>query len=160
MAYLLDTNVFIAAKNLHYGLDFCPGFWDWLVREHRAGVVLSVEKVGDELVGLGDDLSAWAEARGSAFFRPPDARTLAALAEVAAWATTSGYAPSAINAFLQDADYYLVADARAGDHVVVTHEIASNSKKKIKIPDACISLGIKCMQPFQMLRLQHAKFVL
>ena len=30
MAYLLDANVFIAAKNLHYGFDFCPAFWDWL----------------------------------------------------------------------------------------------------------------------------------
>ena len=28
MAYLLDANVFISAKNLHYGLDFCPAFWD------------------------------------------------------------------------------------------------------------------------------------
>ena len=27
MAYFLDANVFIAAKNLHYGLDFCPAFW-------------------------------------------------------------------------------------------------------------------------------------
>ena len=27
MAYLLDANVFIQAKNLHYGLDFCPAFW-------------------------------------------------------------------------------------------------------------------------------------
>jgi hypothetical protein len=25
MAYVLDANVFIQAKNLHYGLDFCPG---------------------------------------------------------------------------------------------------------------------------------------
>ena len=24
MAYLLDANVLIAAKNLHYGFDFCP----------------------------------------------------------------------------------------------------------------------------------------
>ena len=31
MAYLLDANVFIQAKNLHYGLDFCPAFWDWLI---------------------------------------------------------------------------------------------------------------------------------
>jgi len=23
MAYLLDANVFIQAKNLHYGMDFC-----------------------------------------------------------------------------------------------------------------------------------------
>jgi len=30
MACLLDANVFMQAKNLHYGLDFCPAFWDWL----------------------------------------------------------------------------------------------------------------------------------
>ena len=26
--YLIDTNVFIEAKNRHYGFDFCPAFWD------------------------------------------------------------------------------------------------------------------------------------
>ncbi len=30
MPYLLDANVFIQAKNLHYGFDFCPAFRDWL----------------------------------------------------------------------------------------------------------------------------------
>ena len=37
MAYLLDANVFISAKNLHYGFDFCPAFWDWLTEGHDAG---------------------------------------------------------------------------------------------------------------------------
>ena len=49
MAYLLDANVFIAANNLHYGLDFCPAFWDWLVAGHESERVFSVEKVGDEV---------------------------------------------------------------------------------------------------------------
>jgi len=31
VSYLLDANVFMSANNLHYGLDFCPAFWDWLV---------------------------------------------------------------------------------------------------------------------------------
>ena len=48
MAYLLDADVFIRAKNLHYGMDFCPAFWDWLLQEHENSVVFSVEKVGDE----------------------------------------------------------------------------------------------------------------
>ncbi len=39
MAYLLDANVFMTAKNLHYGFDFCPAFWEWIVREHQAGNV-------------------------------------------------------------------------------------------------------------------------
>jgi hypothetical protein len=34
MAYLLDADVFIRAKNLHYGLDFCPAFWDWLIKQN------------------------------------------------------------------------------------------------------------------------------
>ena len=46
MAYLLDANVFIAAKNLHYGLDFCPAFWDWLVGNHDAGTVFSAHGDG------------------------------------------------------------------------------------------------------------------
>ena len=33
MAYFLDSDVFIRAKNLHYGFDFCPAFWDWLVQK-------------------------------------------------------------------------------------------------------------------------------
>lgn len=34
MPYLLDANVFIQAKRLHYGMDFCPAFWDWLIAKN------------------------------------------------------------------------------------------------------------------------------
>lgn len=54
MAFLLDANVMIAAKNLHYGFDFCPGFWDWLVTSNASGKTFSIEKVGDE-IRAGDD---------------------------------------------------------------------------------------------------------
>ena len=43
---------------------------------------------------------------------------------------------------------------------MVTHEVPSASNRKIKIPDACIGLGIKFMTPFEMLRRERAKFVL
>ncbi len=39
MSCLLDADVFIQAKNLHYDLDFCPAFWDWLIASNRAGLV-------------------------------------------------------------------------------------------------------------------------
>lgn len=142
MAYLLDADVFIRAKNLHYGFDFCPAFWDWLVAGNAAGVVLSAEKVGDEVQAVADDLSEWAAARGPGFFLPPDATVFPALAAVSAWANGQKYEPSAINTFLQVADYYLMAHALAGGHTVVTHEIPSASVRRIKIPDACIGLGI------------------
>ena len=160
MAYLLDANVFIAANNLHYGLDFCPAFWDWLVAGHESERVFSVEKVGDEVLAVGDELSGWAEARGNGFFLRPDASVFPALAAVSAWANSQAYEPAAVNTFLQVADYYLVAQALAGRHTVVTHEVPSASPRKIKIPDACIGLGIKCMTPYEMLRRERARFVL
>ncbi len=54
MAYVLDANVFIAAKNLHYGLDFCPAFWDWLIARGLTGDVFSIDKVENEVAALGE----------------------------------------------------------------------------------------------------------
>ncbi|MGD1148593.1 MAG: DUF4411 family protein [Thermoanaerobaculaceae bacterium] len=160
MGYLLDANIFIQAKNLHYGLDFCPAFWDWLVAGNNAGRVFSIEKVGDELEAGEDELSSWALQQGPGFFLPPDAATLPALQRVSTWVNSQHYSPAAASTFFQVADYYLVAYALAHSHVVVTHEKPSDSVNKVKVPEPCIGLGIKCMTPFQMLRHERARFVL
>jgi hypothetical protein len=160
MAYLLDANVFIAAKNLHYGLDFCPAFWDWLIQQNAAGTVLSVDKVGDELHAVADELSDWAADRGETFFVPLDAAIVPSLAAVSEWAIDGPYEQVAVSTFLQVADYYVVAQAHASQHTVVTHEVPSASRRRIKIPDACLGLGIKFVTPFEMLRRERARFVL
>lgn len=159
MAYLLDTNVFIQAKNLQYGFDFCPAFWDWLQQKNAEGVVFSIQQIGDELAGE-DDLAAWAAAQGDGFFLPPDNLILPALATVSAWASGQGYEPAAVSTFLQVADYWLVAFAAAHGHTVVTHEVSSTSSRKIKIPNACVGVGVRFMNPYQMLRHERARFVL
>ena len=160
MAYLLDANVFIQAKNLHYGLDFCPAFWEWLIANNAGGNVFSIEKVGDEIAAGGDELSDWAAQRGDGFFLKPDAALLPVLGTVSAWANGQNYEPAAVNTFLQVADYYLVAHALAHGYTVVTHEIASASTKRIKIPNACIGLNVKFMTPYEMLRHERARFIL
>lgn len=160
MAYLLDANVFIQAKDMHYGLDFCPAFWDWLLQQNDAGRVFSIEKVGDELQGRIDELSEWAAARGQEFFLRPDAPLLSALASVSEWTASQSYDQGAVSTFLQAADLYLVAHALAHGHIVVTHEKAQPSIRRVKIPNVCIGVGVKCMTPFEMLRLEHARFVL
>ncbi len=161
MAYLLDADVFIRAKNLHYGFDFCPAFWDWLILKNSEGVVFSVEKVGNEVLTVADELSDWAQDRGSELFLPTDEPIFPSLAAVSRWASSGGrYEAGAISEFLQIADYYLVAHALAGHHVVVSHEVPSASRRKIKIPDACIGLHIHCMSPYEMLRRERARFVL
>jgi hypothetical protein len=47
--YLLDADVFIQAKNSHYGFDIVPAFWAWLDQAHAAGTVYTVEKIAGEV---------------------------------------------------------------------------------------------------------------
>lgn len=160
MTYLLDANVFIQAKNLHYGLDFCPAFWDWLVDNGGAGRVFSIDKVADEIAPGADELNEWVRDRGYGLFVKTDATVAAQFGAVSTWATQQQYEPAAVSTFLQVADFYLIAHAIAGGHVVVTHEVPANSSKRIKIPNACIGLNVRFMTPYEMLRRERARFVL
>ncbi|MHB1681388.1 MAG: DUF4411 family protein [Bacilli bacterium] len=122
MAYLLDANIFIQAKNLHYSFDFCPAFWEWLDRSNTSQMVFSIEKVRDELLAGDDALAKWAMARGDRFFLAPDATILSSLGDVSIWANSGVFEQAAVSTFLQVADYYLVAHALSRGFVVVTHE--------------------------------------
>lgn len=160
MPYLLDSNIFIEAKNFYYGFDICPAFWDWLIEKNQTGLVFSIEKVGDELDAGDDELVKWAAERGSGFFLKPDAAILPHLSRVSDWVMTQSYEPAAISTFLQKADYYLISHALAHSHIVVTREVNASSRKKIKIPNICIGLEIRWMNPFEMLQKERARFVL
>lgn len=159
MAYLLDSNVFIEAKNRYYGFDFCPAFWDWIDQAHAAGQVYSVESVRSELIGGADELATWVSGRNGAFFLEPDATASTSLRITSSWATSDGYDAGAVSTFLAAADYYLVAQAHAGHHIVVTHETSNPSRRRIKIPNACQGIGVNCVTPFEMLRAGGARFI-
>ena len=95
MAYLLDSNVFIQANKLYYGMDFCPAFWDWLIQYNSAKKVFSIEKVWDELKVIEDNLSKWASKRDAEFFLKPDEHVLQSLVEVSRWINTQDYTEGA-----------------------------------------------------------------
>jgi len=137
MTYLLDANVFIQAKNLHYGLDFCPAFWQWLLDNNASGRVFSIDKVADEIAAGADELTDWAKHKGNHLFLPTDAAVTAQFGTVTDWVMAQSYEPAAVSTFLQIADYYLIAHALAGRHTVVTHEVHAKSTKRIKIPNVC-----------------------
>jgi hypothetical protein len=76
-------------------------------------------------------------------------------AAASAWASGNSYRPSAISEFLDSGDYFLIAQAHAHGHTVVTHDRpAPNTVKKIKIPDVCGGLSV----PY--VRREGARFVL
>ncbi len=160
--YLLDANIFIQSHRAHYGLDFVPAFWDWLARGNAAGVLASIKKIKDELEDGQDELTGWASGHAPMFLAM-DTATSSSLAGLAAWvgAPATGFRQAAVAEFLAGGDYQLIAYAHAHGHTVVTYEVsAPDSKKKIKIPDACAAMGVTCINPYAMLRQESARFVL
>lgn len=164
MVYLVDADVFIQAKNLHYAPEFCPAFWDWLIQQNRQGRVFSIKKVAEELVAGGDYLSEWAKDRGAGFFLPPDEQVLGVVPRVIQWATNridNPYRKGAVDEFAAKADSFLIAHASGHGYRVVTNEKPKQlGKKVVKIPDVCAGLKVKCVTPWEMLCAEHAHFVL
>ena len=151
--YVLDTNVFIDAANAYYAFDLAPGYWDFLVQLFYSHHAVSIKSVYDELgeAGDGDPLKDWARANKQHFVAP-DSRVVACYQRVIAWAKNNYDSPAVVE-FQRVADSWIVAHALARGWVVVTHEkSAPRSKRRIKIPDACVALGVECLNPFMMFR--------
>lgn len=159
--YLLDSNVFISAKNAHYGMDFAPGFWGWVEEAHDSGLVFTVEAVRDELKGGSDELADWIKKMPSSFFKAVDDEALGALRELTAWVNgKSQYTRAAVTTFLGTADYFLVGQAKAMGYTVVTHEMpAPEAKNRVRIPEACLALGVPYALPWKMLRDTGVRFI-
>lgn len=160
MVYLLDANVFIAAKNLYYGIDFCPGFWGWIEVAAANGTVGSVSKVKDEITSGDDELAGWVKTLPDGFFFQPQQSDVNALQTISTWAASGPYDQSAVAQFLQIADYYLCAQALAGGHTVVTLETPGDGRRKIKIPTVCLAMDIPYINTFDMLRRERVRLVL
>ncbi|MCH7226182.1 DUF4411 family protein [Haloferula sp. A504] len=161
MAYLLDSNTLIEAKNAHYSFEVCPGFWDWLVLKIGEGSVLSIEAVSTELRRQTDELSEWAVRDASGMFLAPDAATAVAMREVTAWVMAQDYKEEHRANFFAKADPLLIACAKAHDHKVVTHEVpVPENSRKVKIPNVCQAMDVEWTNLYSMLRAERARFVL
>lgn len=157
--YLLDSNIMIEAKNRYYAFDICPGFWTWLETCHARGRVFSTVAVRDELLKGKDELTDWTKHRPPGFFINSSAGTAPHLRTLARWAGASTHYTSAAKAtFLSSADYYLVAQARETGYALVTHEVSSAAKKRVKIPEAAAQLGVRILSPYEVMRMEGARF--
>ena len=161
MAYLLDTNVFITAKQRYYGFQLCPGFWDWLIDANGRGVVFSHQQVLSELTAIGDELATWAAGPGVGLFLQMDQATTTAMQTVTSWVMRGQFRDFAKNEFLNGADPFLIACAMAHYHTVVTEEVfLQHTARRVKIPEVCQALNIRYMTTFQMLSQEGVTFVL
>lgn len=162
MRYLLDSNVFIEAKNRYYAFDICPGFWEWMDSVCASGAdVGSIRNVRDELTTGNDDLAEWAKARQDAawFLKVDDIDTQKIFAAIATDIAGSAYSAPAQNKFLAGADPWLIAKAKILGATVVTHELPEpHAKKRVPIPNVCEKFGVPFVNTFDTLRQFTASF--
>lgn len=160
MRFLLDSNVFIEAKNRYYAFDICPGFWDWMDNV-CGGEVAFVRNVRDELTGGNDELADWAKHRQDAkwFLKVDDEDTQNLFTAIAANVAKGHYTQPAVAKFLGDADPWLIAKASVLGATVVTHELPNpNSRKRVLMPDVCATFGVPYLNTFDALRQFSAQF--
>ena len=98
--YLLDANPFIEAKNRYYGFSLCPGFWKALIAQHNNDRVFSIDRVFDELVDEGDQLSDWAKDSAPATFfkKTQDQAVIDMFQKMVAWVNAQPQFTSAAKA--------------------------------------------------------------
>ena len=161
MRYLLDSNVFIEAKNRYYGFDICPGFWKWLEKFGKKNKPLSVKKVKEELLKQEDDLARWVSQLPASYFveEMPEIQKNVQLITNYILSKSDRYNQAESNKFLSGADPWLIAAAKHYDSIVVTQEAAvTEISHKIKIPNVCLEFDVEYTDIFTLLRKEKVSF--
>jgi hypothetical protein len=152
--YVLDANVLIEAKRRYYRFGLCPGFWDCLSWHYKQGTVRSIDRVKKELDIGKDELTRWAKKGAPAgfFAATTDKATAGVYGEMVAWAHAQPhFLPPALTEFAMAPDGWLVAYAKANGLVLVTHEVFSDARNEVKIPNVCKAFDVAYVDTFDML---------
>lgn len=161
---LLDSDVFIAAKNSYYAFDICPGFWHGILDAYRLDKVRSLDRNRAELLAgqPAEDLVQWVkkEVPDGFFLDSNAAEVIAAYGEVMLWVQRSTqFFDRAKAKFATEADGWLVAYSLVHGTVVVTNEQSRpDSRNRILLPDVCVQFQVKYKDTFLMLREVGTRF--
>jgi len=156
--YLLDSDVFIAAKNSYYAFAICPGFWDSLIHHHGEGNVCSIDRVRSELLAARktEDLVQWVknELPTEFFIGTDDEAVTSAYGRIMLWVQRNPqYFDQAKAKFATEADGWLVAYAMVHGVTVVTNEQPRpQSRNRVLLPDVCSQFKVPYEDTFAMLK--------
>ncbi|MDP1763457.1 MAG: DUF4411 family protein [Sediminibacterium sp.] len=150
--YCLDTNVLIQAWQKYYSPDICPSYWERINEFGAQGLIFLPAMVAEEIHRTEDDLSKWLKT-SKVPVQPQDGQV-------------GRYLSSIFNAnpnhkFLVDstrqrslADPWVIAHAMNEGATVVTKEekITAVNTNKIRIPNVCEHMGVRCINDFEFIR--------
>ena len=152
--YLLDANVFMAAHRDHYPPDVCEAFWDCLEHYCTEGVVLSIDRVEDELLGP-EELVDWSKRVSNIMFPSSGLdRVVQVFSQMQSWVQNNDqFLPMAKDEFARVADGWLAAYAKVHGALVVTQEVFnSDVKRRVPLPNLCRQFDVRCCNTLDMLR--------
>lgn len=150
--YCLDANVLIQAWQKYYSPDLCPNYWDNLIQLGKEGRIFIPSMVYDEIVKTEDNLSGWLK-ESEIPIRQITESVTKSLQQI--------YSSNPVHKFLVDntknrslADPWLIAHAMNESVTVVTKEekVTQSNSKKIKIPNVCENLGVRCIDDFEFVK--------
>lgn len=156
--FLLDSDVFITAKNTYYAFDICPGFWKALLHAHRLGRVRSIDRVRNELLSgrKEEDLVQWVtkEVPTDFFDDSNGDGVIRAYADIMLWVQRNArFMDRAKAKFATEADGWLVAYSMINGTTVVTNEKPRpESTNRVLLPDVCAQFNVPYTDIFSMLK--------
>lgn len=156
--FLLDSDVFIAAKNTYYAFDICPGFWKGIIRAYEVGRARSTDRIRNELLTgrKEEDLVQWVkDDLPETFFDDSNSTEISsAYADIMLWVQRSTqYFDRAKAKFATEADGWLVAYSMVNRTVIVTNEQPRpEARNRVLLPDVCAQFEVTYKDTFFMLR--------
>lgn len=154
--YCLDANVLIQAWQKYYSPQLCPSYWDMLSGLGVAQKIFLPYHVAEEITRTEDNLAEWL--KGS---RIP----VRAVTEPVTLALRAIYQANPIHQTLVArgrslADPWVIATAMSYGACVVTKEemITAENSTKVKIPNVCQNMGVRCINDFEFLQEVSARF--
>ena len=155
--YVLDSNFFIQAHRANYPFDVVPSFWSKIKDLADRGLIISIDKVKEEIYRNDDELSSWCQKELPSNFFRDSSIAISEYATLVKWANSRNdhFQPRAIEGFLatDSADAWIIAFAMNHKYPVLTHEKSEPERKnKIKMPDVCLYHGVSYCTTVEMLR--------
>lgn len=156
--YCIDANVLIQAWQKYYSPKLCPSYWDVLDKLGAQGRLFIPAEVSKEIQKGQDELAAWLKS-SNIVVRPITGPV------TQNWSAILAKDPK--HQFLVDntkgrslADPWVIAHAMTENAVVVTKEekLTAANSDKIKIPNVCEAMKVRCITDFEMLAELGIKF--
>lgn len=154
----MDTNVLIQAWQKYYSPSICPSYLDLLNQLGLENRIFIPKEVFVEITRTEDELAAWLKTSKIPVYN---------LNESVTKCLSTIFAANPSHKFLVDsikqrslADPWVIAYAMSENACVVTKEekVTASNSDKIKIPNVCENMNVRCINDFKFIREVSIRF--